>query len=98
MSEAVTKQNLLEPAGFKMLFCDCMAVSVHEEAFNSEMDKAVATALEAIPGRYWLRGLGFFTYPPVDRPTQQTGVHKRSIVSARPSGLSACRSVSTQSP
>ncbi len=69
MSEAVTRQNLMEPAGFKMLFCDCMAVSVHEEAFNSELDKTVATALEVIPGRYWLRGLGFFTYPPVDRPT-----------------------------
>jgi len=54
--EAFAHQNLLEPAGFREDFCDCVAVSVDYEAYWEPQGEKVSEALEKLPGRYWLCG------------------------------------------
>lgn len=54
--EEFAQQNLLEPAGFREVFCDCVAVSVDYEAYKEPQDEKTTEALEKLPGRYWLCG------------------------------------------
>ena len=54
--EEFARQNLLEPACFRDVFCDCLAVSVDYAAYSEPLDEKTAEALEKLPGRYWLCG------------------------------------------
>lgn len=80
-SDEVAQKNLSQSAEFKDEYCDCMAVSVDEAAFDGELDREVAIALEKLPGRYWLAGyIGGSAVFKQEKPDDVTSPNSHELV------------------